>query len=231
SSRAPHRGQGWTDRARMPPEPTSPSRRSDPPDGHGLSSRCRRPRGACMDTKSQRLRLLFSDILGLERGKYLFGEVADAGHAAFCIGVYPLTTDKEILPVPRQQFDIGLPDVEADLDRNTLRTGWEEDTLVGIADISQYGLPLDIDPRQVLRAAVDEWRAMDLEPQMAFELEFYLCEQDGGAWVPAALPSHRVYGTGMSVDPTGTIDDMVAAALRCGFPVESWNSEFDTAAF
>jgi glutamine synthetase len=184
-----------------------------------------------MDTKGQRLRLLFSDILGLERGKYLFGEVADAGHAAFCIGVYPLTTDKEILPVPRQQFDIGLPDVEADLDRNTLRHSWEDDTLVGIADISQHGVALDVDPRQVLRAAVDEWRSMDLEPQMAFELEFYLCEQDGGGWVPASLPSHRVYGTGMSVDPSGTVDDMVGAALRCSFPVESWNSEFDTAAF
>ena len=31
----------------------------------------------------------------------------------------PLTTDREILPIPRQQFDVGLPDVEAQLDRDT----------------------------------------------------------------------------------------------------------------
>ena len=49
-----------------------------------------------MDIKGKRLRLLFSDVLGVERGKYLFGDVADAGHSAFCVGVYPLTTDKEI---------------------------------------------------------------------------------------------------------------------------------------
>ena len=70
-----------------------------------------------MDLSGRRLRLLIPDILGLERGKYLFGDVAETGHAAFCIGLYPLTTDKEILPVSRQAFDVGLPDVEAQMDR------------------------------------------------------------------------------------------------------------------
>src|SRR4029450_824731 len=73
-------------------------------------------RGGWMDIKGKRLRLLFSDVLGVERGKYLFGDVADAGHSAFCVGVFPLTTDKEILDVSRQQFDVGLPDVEAFID-------------------------------------------------------------------------------------------------------------------
>src|SRR3990172_12484324 len=115
-----------------------------------------------MDIKGKRLRLLYSDVLGLERGKYLFGDVADAGHAAFCIGVFPLTTDKEILDISRQQFDVGLPDVEAFLDRDTLRPGWEDDTVVGIADVHHGGGPIDIDPRNVLRKAIEPWRAMDL---------------------------------------------------------------------
>jgi hypothetical protein len=103
-----------------------------------------------MDIKGKRLRLLFSDVLGVERGKYLFGDVADAGHSAFCVGVFPLTTDKEILDVSRQQFDVGLPDVEAFIDRDTLRPGWEEDTIVGIADVQQHGKALEVDPREVL---------------------------------------------------------------------------------
>ena len=184
-----------------------------------------------MDLSGRRLRLLIPDILGVERGKYLFGDVAEAGHAAFCIGLYPLTTDKEILPIPRQQFDIGLPDIEAQLDRETLRPGWEEETVVGLGDVSQHGQPFDLDPRKVLRDAVEAWRADGLEPQMAFELEFYLCERSGDGWIPADLPSHRVYGTGMSVDPTGAVNDMVGASLASGFHVESWCSEFDTAAF
>lgn len=185
-----------------------------------------------MDYSGKRLRLLLPDLLGLERGKYLFGEVAQAGHAAFCIGLYPLTLDREILPVPRQQFDIGLPDVDAELDRETLRAGWEPATVVGIADVFQHGRPFEVDPREVLRRAVAAWRELDLEPQLAFETEFYLCEPaDGDGWKPADLPSHRVYGTGMSVDPSGAIHDMVSAALGCGFQVESWCSEFDAAAF
>ena len=185
-----------------------------------------------MDLGGRRLRLLIPDILGLERGKYLFGDVAEAGHAAFCIGLYPLTTDKEILPIRDQQFDIGLPDVEADVDRDTVRAGWEDDTLVGIGNVSQHGHAFELDPRQVLRQAVRPWLEMDLVPQMAFELEFYLCERaEDGAWLPADLPSHRVYGTGMSVDPSGAVHDMVSATLGSGFSVESWCSEFDTAAF
>ena len=53
-----------------------------------------------MDTNGKRLRLLYPDIHGLDRGKYLFSDVAESGHAAFCVGVYPLTHDREILMVP-----------------------------------------------------------------------------------------------------------------------------------
>lgn len=185
-----------------------------------------------MDIKGKRLRLLYSDVLGVERGKYLFGDVADEGRAAFCIGVYPLTTDKEILDISGLQFDVGLPDVDAFIDRDTLRPGWEEDTVVGIADVHLHGKPIDIDPRQVLRRAVEPWKEMGLEPMFAFESEFYLLEPDEeGGWRSISLPSHRVYGTGMAVDPTGTIDDMVRAAMLSGFPIESWGSEYDTAAY
>ena len=185
-----------------------------------------------MDTNGKRLRLLYPDVHGLERGKYLFGEVAESGHAAFCIGVYPLTHDREILPVPNTQFDVGLPDIDVELDRDSLRHSWEPETVIGIGDASRLGKPVPIDPRHVLREAVDAWRAIGLEPQISFELEFYLMEPDGGGgWRPVSLPGHRVYGTGSAVDPTGCIDSMVTTALRCGFPVESWSSEYDESAY
>ena len=185
-----------------------------------------------MDMNGKRLRLLFPDIHGLERGKYLFGEVAEAGRAAFCIGVYPLTHDREILMVPNMQFDIGLPDVDVIVDREALRPSWEPDTVIGIGDAAFRGEPFPADPRHVLRSAVEAWRAMGLEPQISFELEFYLMEPDGGAgWRPVSLPAHRVYGTGAAIDPTGCVGDMVDTALACGFTVESWNSEYDESAY
>ena len=145
-----------------------------------------------MDTKGKRLRLLYPDIHGLERGEYLFGEWASTGTAAFCIGVYPLTHDKEILPVPRTQFDVGLHDVDAVLDRDSLHPGWEENTVVGIADVQLHGEPAPWDPRHALREACLPWQEMGLEPQVAFELEFYLLEPDeDGGWRPISIPGHR----------------------------------------
>jgi len=185
-----------------------------------------------MDTNGKRLRLLYPDIHGLERGKYLFGEVAESGHAAFCVGVYPLTHDREILAVPNTQFDVGLHDIDVELDRDSLRHSWEPETVIGIGDATHAGKPVPIDPRHVLRESVQAWRAMGLEPQISFELEFYLMEPDGGGgWRPVSLPGHRVYGTGTAVDPTGCIEAMVTAALGCGFNVESWNSEYDESAY
>ena len=110
-----------------------------------------------MSAHGDRLRLLYSDLHGLERGKYLLGDWAARGSANFCVGVWPLTFDKEILPIPRQQFDVGLPDVDAALDHDTLRAGWEQDTVVGIADMYLEGEPIEIDPRGVLRTAVEPW--------------------------------------------------------------------------
>jgi glutamine synthetase len=185
-----------------------------------------------MDTNGKRLRLLYPDIHGLERGKYLFGEVAEAGHAAFCVGVYPLTHDREILPVPKTQFDVGLHDIDVTLDRDSLRHSWEPETVIGLGDATHGGEPVPIDPRHVLREAVAAWRSMGLEPQISFELEFYLMEPDGGGgWRPVSLPAHRVYGTGTSIDPSGCVDSMVVTALECGFPVESWGSEYDESAY
>ena len=185
-----------------------------------------------MDMTGKRLRLLYPDVHGLDRGKYLFGEVAESGHAAFCVGVYPLTHDREILMVPRTQFDVGLPDIDVTLDRESLRASWEPETVIGIGDVTYEGAPMPLDPRHVLREAVDAWRAMGLAPQISFELEFYLMEPDGGGgWRPISLPGHRVYGTGTAVDPSGCVQDMVNTALACGFPVESWSSEFDESAF
>jgi len=185
-----------------------------------------------MDTDGKRLRLLYPDIHGLERGKYLFGDWGATGMAAFCIGVYPLTHDKEILAIPRTQFDVGLHDVEAMLDRESLRPGWEANTVIGLADVELHGEPAPWDTRNALREASRAWADMGLVPQVAFELEFYLLEPgEDGTWQPVSIPGHRVYGTGMSVDPSGTIDDVVNVALGCGFPVESWCSEYDNAAY
>ena len=185
-----------------------------------------------MDTSGKRLRLLWSDLHGIERGKYLYGDWPDRGRANFCLATFPLTFDREILPIPGLAFDVGLPDLEARLDKSSLRPGWEPDTLVGIGDLFHRGEPLAIDPRQVLRTAIEPWRARGLEPQIAFEFEFYLLQPDGaGQWRALNTPSSRVYGTGTSVDPDGTVNEMVEIAAACNLAIEAWCTEFDDSQF
>ena len=70
-----------------------------------------------METNGTRLRLLWSDIHGIERGKYLYGDWNARGRANFCLATFPLTFDREILPIEGLAFDVGLPDLEASIEQ------------------------------------------------------------------------------------------------------------------
>src|SRR5205085_1803953 len=103
---------------------------------------------------------------------------------------------------------------------------------VGVGDLYKSHKPLPIDPRYTLRRAATPWRDRGLHPQAAFEFEFYLLEPDPvGGWRPISTPASRVYGTGMSVDPDGVVEEICETAERCGFGVEGWASEFDDAQY
>ena len=185
-----------------------------------------------MDTDGKRLRLLWSDLHGIERGKYLYGDWSERGKANFCLATFPLTFDREILNIPRMAFDVGLPDFEARLDPSSLRPGWEPETVVGVGDLFHRHEPVWVDPRHLLRQAVDAWREKGLEPQVAFEFEFYLMTRDGsGRWVSIDTPASRVYGTGMAVDPDGIVTEIVDTAAACDLDIEAWCTEFDDAQF
>lgn len=185
-----------------------------------------------MDTTGTRLRLLWSDLHGIERGKYLHGNWQERGRANFCLATFPLTFDREILPIPGLAFDVGLPDLEATVETDTLRPGWESNTTVAIGRLSHLHEPLAIDPRYLLEQAVTPWLERGLTPQVAFEFEFYLQRPDGdGGWTPIHTPSSRVYGTGTAVDPDGVVAEIVARAAGADMDVEAWCTEFDDTQF
>jgi glutamine synthetase len=185
-----------------------------------------------MDTTGTRLRLLWSDMHGIERGKYLHGNWQERGRANFCLATFPLTFDREILPIAGLSFDVGLPDLEATLETDTLRTGWEPNTTVGIGRLSHRQQPLGVDPRHLLEQAVAPWLERGLTPQVAFEFEFYLQRPDGqGGWTTLDTPASRVYGTGTAVDPDGVVAEIVAKAADAELDVEAWCTEFDDSQF
>lgn len=126
----------------------------------------------------------------------------------------------------------GLPDCDATYATDDIRPGWQPDTAVVVPDITRGGNPVPLTPRNVLKDAIDMWRGHGLEPMVGIELEAYLFEPDGDrGWRPIGTPGHYVYGTGAAVDPSGTIDEIMATAAKAGIPLESVNSEYDNGQF
>ncbi|MDI9407990.1 MAG: glutamine synthetase family protein [Candidatus Pacebacteria bacterium] len=182
-------------------------------------------------TQNKRLRLFFSDHLGLPRGKYtpLKPNVA-GGTSRFCLGIYVLTYSRTLTDAPGGGLTIGLPDMEARYSSADIRTGWEEDTDVVICDqFDAYGQPLALCGRGALKRAVAEWQKLGLNPKLGIELEAYIFERNSqtGAYQPAAMGAPFVYSTGPINDPNGFMDELWHRATEAGFKIESFQTEFD----
>ncbi len=184
-----------------------------------------------MGIEFERLRLLWPDHLGLARGKYLTPDKAESG-TAHTISLFTLGFDRVMTPHDGGLMMEGLPDCDASFDGSDVRPGWQDGTQVVIPDITRLGVPVPLAPRNVLKATIEKWDHHGMSPMVGIELEAFLFEQDGeGSWRPLSSPGAYVYGTGMAVDPTGTIDEIMATARRVGLPLESVNSEYDNGQF
>ena len=184
-----------------------------------------------MTIEFDRLRLLWPDHLGLARGKYLTPDKAESG-TAHCISLFTLGYDREMYDHKYGYMMKGLPDCDANFESSEIRPGWQDGTPVVIPDITRNGQPVPLAPRNVLKDAIEKWRAHGLQPMVGIELEAFLFAPDGeGGWTPIDTPGHYVYGTGMAVDPSGTIDEIMKVAREVGLPLESVNSEYDNGQF
>jgi glutamine synthetase len=88
---------------------------------------------------------------------------------------------------------------------------------------------LALSPRCALQRAVDAWHAVGFDPQLAFELEFYVMRPDPMAvagWAAIDVPGHRVYGVGPGCDTSGVMFDIFDAAERADLDLEGMSGEF-----
>jgi glutamine synthetase len=180
----------------------------------------------------QRIRPIFADHLGVARSKYL--PVAYAGHGTkHCMTMFAQHYDKQMTPTtPYSGFLTGLPDVEAVYDTALARPGWDDGVGVVVADLMYEGSLVPWAPRTVLRRAIEAWEAKGLTPMVGIELEAYIMEPDGnGGWKAIDTPGGMTYGVGPFVDPHGLLDDIMAMAAKCRYPIESVNSEYDVPQF
>ncbi len=178
-----------------------------------------------------RLRVLYPDMFGFARGKYI--PMASAtGEVSFSIAIFGVGYDRALIPAPGAEVLEGLGDFRAIYDPEEARDCWQEGTGVVVADLFQKGEPLAISPRQALAKAVDDLAAAGFRARVGIELEAYVLQPDGkGGWEPWDTPGSHCYGTGPLVDPSGLLDDIMAAAESTGIGLETVASEYDTPQF
>ncbi len=180
----------------------------------------------------KRIRVLFPDHLGLARGKYIPIEHAAKG-ARHCTALFALAFDRTMVPAPGSKLLEGLPDFDVTFSVDDARPSWEDDkTGVVVGDAFFHGEPLPHAPRNVLRQAIGDLTALGYQAEVGIELEAFVLQPNGsGGWEEWNTPGAYVYGTGPAVDPAGLLDDLMETADRCGLPIESINSEYDTPQF
>src|SRR3954471_603996 len=177
---------------------------------------------------NRRVRLMWSDLNGLSHGRYIpRTKLTEHGHHA--VTTLTMSINGDILPVDGYGPDVGYADMSTVPVVESVRGGWEVDTDVAIADLEYNGQPMALSPRVALERAVAAWRSIGYDPQLGFEMEFYVMQPDGdapGGFGPLRLPSHRVYGVGLGGDNTGLMLDLYDAAEQCELDLEGVLGEF-----
>jgi glutamine synthetase len=176
------------------------------------------------------IRVLFPDLHGVARGKDVpiaeFDHVLERG-LCFCAAV--MGTDLRHTPVVGG--DEGYPDLVARPDMTTMTTlSWEPGVASCLANLEPAagGTPIP-DPRGAVRRAVEDLRAIGLDPIVGPELEFFLVERD-----PAATHGIRrradqpsmVYRVGPQADPDGVLRRMTEDLAQLGLEISAAGHEF-----
>jgi glutamine synthetase len=176
------------------------------------------------------IRVLYPDLHGVARGKEVpiaeFDHVIEKG-LRFCAAV--MGTDLRNTPVVGG--DEGYRDLIARPDMSTMTTlPWEPGVATCLANLEPAagGAPIP-DPRGTLRRAVEDLRAIGLEPIVGPELEFFLLERDPAARHGIRLridQASMVYTVGPQADPGGIVREMSEALAQVGLEVLAVNHEF-----
>jgi glutamine synthetase len=177
------------------------------------------------------VRVVFSDLHGIERGKDVpigdFDAIAERG-LGFCWAV--MGTDLRHTPVVGGE--IGYPDMVAKPDLTTLvRLPWEPDVAHCLADLERApdGVPEPTDPRAAVRRAAAAFEELGYSPIIGPELEFFLCERDPDA--PRGVRRYvdnlsMVYTVGRQADPRGISSQLLRHCADLGLGAFAANHEY-----
>jgi glutamine synthetase len=187
--------------------------------------------GTLQDRGVRAIRLLFTDLHGIARGKDIpiskFDHLAEEG-VAFCAAV--MSTDLRHTPVVGGEE--GYVDFAVRPDLSTLRVvPWQPDVAwcVGNAGLPDRSGPAPTCPRSLLERVTARYADHGLVPVVGPELEFFLLERDPTS--PGGLRRYvdelsRVYTVGPISDPRGIVLEMLYACEALDLRAFAANHEF-----
>lgn len=185
-----------------------------------------------LDAGVQRVRIHFTDLLGVSRNKVVpisvLDEVAEDG-INFCISAFCVDHAGEVIDGTGLGAEVEFRDAQAIPDLSTLTVvPWEKDTAIAIGDVYFDGEPLPASPRQLLKRACEEMEKRGYTAVAGHELEFFLLRpnSDGDGYEQYAKQPGLVYTLSPSVDTEGVLREMEDAVGAMGLPVVGSNQEY-----
>lgn len=182
------------------------------------------------DSGVHTVEVVFPDTWGILRGKRLpasqFGKKTGSGlqlaNAAFIWD--PLCG---IFEVEFANADTGYPDMIGWPDPSTFRElTWREGTAMAMMDCREKdGRPVELDPRHLVRTAVDRLAKLGYEATVATELEFYLCDE---SWKPLH-DEIQCYAITKGAELEPILSDIRRKVEAFGIVVEACNTEYGPA--
>lgn len=179
-----------------------------------------------------RVRVHYSDFHGTPRAKLvpieLLEEAAEGG-LNFCVAVFAIDHTGVMPDGTGLRDEVNFRDMQVRPDLATLRRlPWEEGTAICIGDCFLDGVPLESDPRGMLRRALATAEASGLRLSVGHELEFFLFRRGpGGSLERYQSVPGLVYRMDPVVDPQGVLRAMEENVRALGLPFVCSNHEYD----
>ena len=185
---------------------------------------------AVLDAGVDRVRVHFTDLLGVSRNKVvptsMLDEVCEDG-INFCISAFCVDHAGDVIEGTGFGAEVDFRDAQVVPDLSTLTVvPWERSTAIAIGDVVFDGAPLPASPRQLLRRAADRLGERGLRAVAGHELEFFILRPNGSGYEQYAKQPGLVYTLSPSVDTEGVMREMEDAVRAMGLPYVASNQEY-----
>ncbi len=190
--------------------------------------------------KLDRIELLFPDMNGVMRGKWLPGDSARkllSDGIRLPMSTYALDIFGEDVEATQLAAPIGDPDGIATPVLNTLKPiPWSEDAAQIIMTLREpNGDDCIYDPRSRLASQVARLKALGITPVVATELEFYIFQAEGRAGdaplPPPGLEGAQVYDLAATTTLEPMLDDILEFCDVQDIPADTLIAEFGPGQF